>query len=143
MKFSGLAIFSAVALASHAALTYDAKLAAQFDGYVAPMTQDGLTAGGIPPAKFLEALKSGKKITVLDIRTPNEAAIYGITHPTEYPVHSDDRRVQTGQPAQTADGRHGRGGLHQRRPLAHGARHAAKHRFQEHQVPAPRHQGPG
>lgn len=84
MKFSTLAMLLAATLASNVALAYDAKLAAQFDQYVAPMTQEGLATGatgGIPPAKFLEALKAGKKVTVLDIRTPNEAAIYGITLP--------------------------------------------------------------
>jgi rhodanese-related sulfurtransferase len=84
MQLKSIVTLAAISLLSTSALAYDAKLAAQFDQFVQPMTQDGLAhgaTGGMPPDKFLEALAAGKKITVLDIRTPNEAAIYGINLP--------------------------------------------------------------
>jgi rhodanese-related sulfurtransferase len=58
---------------------YDAKLAASYAELFAGATgpQTGKALHLMPAAAFVDAVKAGKPLVVLDIRTPAESGIYG------------------------------------------------------------------
>ena len=81
-------LFLILLLATSGAFGYDAELAQRFDQFYRPF--DGKTCAKalqmIPPAKFIEAVKSGTPLFVLDVRTPGETGIYGVTLPDSHAV---------------------------------------------------------
>jgi rhodanese-related sulfurtransferase len=68
-------------LAAGTAFAYDADLARQFEQFY--RTFDGKECAKLlqqmPPEDFLKAIKTGEKLFVLDVRTPGETGVLGIT----------------------------------------------------------------
>jgi rhodanese-related sulfurtransferase len=85
MKSRFVVSFGLASLISFCALAgeYDDSLAEGYAKLFAPVA--GAAAGKglhcMPPEKFIKELQAGKRFVPLDVRTQNEAGIYGVTLP--------------------------------------------------------------
>jgi len=74
------------------AADYDVELAASYAKLFAPAK--GAKAGKalhlIPPAKFIEIVHSGKPMATLDVRTPGETKVFGMTLPGSLRISADE-----------------------------------------------------
>ena len=63
------------------AFAYDKGLAKSYDQYFSPFSGKGTPKAlqMIPTKAFIESLKKGDKLFVVDIRTPGETGVYGLT----------------------------------------------------------------
>ncbi|MGL5146471.1 MAG: rhodanese-like domain-containing protein [Plesiomonas shigelloides] len=83
LKYLTLPLILGSALVSNTAFAYDAELAKSYEAHFADI--DGAAAGKnlgmMGPAAFIDAIKAGKAMVALDIRTPAEMAVLGLTVP--------------------------------------------------------------
>lgn len=74
------------------AWSYDAELAASYAQLFAPV--QGAAAGKalhlLTPEKLMERIANGKEIVAIDVRTPDESRVYGVTLPGSLviPIHT-------------------------------------------------------
>jgi rhodanese-related sulfurtransferase len=70
-----------VLLSSVPALAYDAAMAKKADGFFSRMDRQTLTTSPckVNPDVVLKWIKEGQKVTLVDIRTPEEAGIMSVT----------------------------------------------------------------
>lgn len=88
---------SILSLALAAALSfnaqaYDEAMAAKIDPMISKLDHAGLLKGGckVAPEDVLKALAAGKeKITLLDVRTPAEAKVVALSHPSALHIPMD------------------------------------------------------
>lgn len=71
------------ALTSTSALAYDANLAKSYQAQFAQVegAAAGKNLGLMSPAAFIQAVKGGKEMVALDIRTPGEMSVFGLALP--------------------------------------------------------------
>ena len=76
-----LSVLITLILSTSAVFAYDAELASRFEQFYRPF--DGKACAKalqqISPPDFIKAHKAGSKLFVLDVRTPGETGLYGIT----------------------------------------------------------------
>jgi rhodanese-related sulfurtransferase len=91
-KIVALVVLVAVSVAAtNAAWAYDESLAKSYEKYFAPFSgkATGKTMQMIKPPDFVAAVQEGENLFVLDVRTPAETGIYGITIPGSVVVPMD------------------------------------------------------
>jgi rhodanese-related sulfurtransferase len=78
-----LSVFLLVLLLVQPAAAYDREKAQALAQFLAPFAEGAVpkALGLVPPEKLLTELKEGKEIVFLDVRTPKEFGLLGITHP--------------------------------------------------------------
>ena len=84
-------ILVALSLIAGSASAYDKGMASSYEQYFAPFVGKETTTALqlIKPNDFVNAIKKGDKMFVLDIRTPGETAIVGLTIPSSAAIPMD------------------------------------------------------
>jgi rhodanese-related sulfurtransferase len=89
LRIPVLVLFTALSVG---ALAYDSEMAAKIQPVAAKLSHEGLVKGGckISPEDLLKLLTEKKeKVTLLDVRTPAEARIVGLTYPNTLHIPMD------------------------------------------------------
>ncbi|MGI2260043.1 rhodanese-like domain-containing protein [Shewanella sp. GXUN23E] len=83
LKHLTLTLILGSTLAAGHALAYDAELAKSYQAQFAGIegAAAGKNLGLMSPAAFVDAVKAGKQMVALDIRTPAEMSVFGLTLP--------------------------------------------------------------
>lgn len=92
MKTARIAVLVLFATLSTGALAYDRDMAAKIQPVVAKLSHEGLLKGGckIQPGDLIKLLTEKKeKVTLLDVRTPAEAKLVGLTYPNTLHIPMD------------------------------------------------------
>ncbi len=84
-------MFVALSLIASSASAYDKGVASSYEQYFAPFAgkETSTALQLIKPNDFVKAIKKGDKMFVLDVRTPGETAIVGMTLPNSAAIPMD------------------------------------------------------